>query len=137
MTSSVHANNRTENNLVAGQGITELNDKTLATEASYSINFSMSNTIFWLRLHYNAADSYLFVTATEILKFKANNSEIKAYDLCLGNLSENYSANNILKTGLKGSVLDVSVGCGFIDTSNIINIHYYLMKKNGIQYKMC
>ena len=33
------------------------------------------------------------------------------------------------KTGLKGYVYDFSVAHNIIDTSNIINIHKYFMKK--------
>ena len=40
-----------------------------------------------LRLQYNGANSYLFVDGTEIYKFKANDSEIVASSLCLGNIS--------------------------------------------------
>ena len=54
----------------------------------YSINFTKKNTKFCLSLHYNGANSYLFVNGTEIIKFKAKDSEIKAYSLCLGNISK-------------------------------------------------
>ena len=56
-------------------------------------------------LHYNGANSYLFVNGTEIIKFKAKDSEILAYSLCLGNISKDWSHDNIKKTGLKGYVL--------------------------------
>ena len=55
-----------------------------------------------LSLHYNGANSYLFVNGTEIIKFKAKYSEIVATPLCLGNISKNSSADNLDKTGLKG-----------------------------------
>ena len=71
MSSSVHAHNKIQNILVLGLGPTELNEKTLTAEANYSINFSKSNTKFCLNLHYNGADSYLFVNALEIIRFKA------------------------------------------------------------------
>ena len=35
-------------------------------------------------MHYNGANSYLFVNSTEIYKFTANDSEIVASPLCLG-----------------------------------------------------
>ena len=103
MTSSVHTNNKTRNILVLGQVITELNDKKLTAEANYSTNFSKINTKFCLSLHYNGADSYIFVNATEIIRFKAKNSGLKASPLCLGNLSKSYSASDTIKTGLKES----------------------------------
>ena len=37
------------------------------------------------------------------------------------------------KTELNGYVYDFSVDYNFIDTSNIINIHKYLMKKHDIK----
>ena len=37
----------------------------------YSINFTVTNKTFCLSLHYNGANSYLFVNGTEICKFKA------------------------------------------------------------------
>ena len=62
MSFSVHANNRTKNILVLGQGITEeLDDTILTAKAKYSINLSRSNRKFCLSLHYNGANSYLFV----------------------------------------------------------------------------
>ena len=41
----------------------------------------------YLSLHYNGANSYLLVNGTEIIKFKAKDSEIVAFPLCLGNVS--------------------------------------------------
>ena len=52
----------------------------------YAINFTKENTEFCLSLHYNGADSYSFVNGTEIIKFKAKDSEIIPYPLCLGNI---------------------------------------------------
>ena len=82
-------------------------------------------------MHYNGANSYLFVNGTEVYRFKAKDSEIKTYPLCLGNVSVDFSANNMIKTGLKGSVYDFSIDYNVVDTSNINNIHKYLMKKHG------
>ena len=55
-------------------------------EKFYSINFTIENTKFCLRLHYNGANSYLFVNGIEIIKFRAKDSESSAYLLCLGNI---------------------------------------------------
>ena len=49
----------------------------------YSINFSAAKRRFCLSLHYNGANSYLFVNGVEIIKFKAKDSEIIPYVLCL------------------------------------------------------
>ena len=53
--------------------------------------------------------------------------------MCLGNVSVDSSANNMIKTGFDGSVYDYFVDYNIIDTSNIINIHNYLRKKHYIK----
>ena len=98
----------------------------------YSINFTEKNKQFCLSLHYNKANSYLFVNSTEIHKFKAKDSEILAYSLCLGNISKDWSVDNMRKTGLKDYVYDSSTDYNYIPVSDILDIHKYLMKKNGI-----
>ena len=40
-----------------------------------------------MSLYYNGANSYLFINGTEIIKFKAKDSEIVATPFCLGNIS--------------------------------------------------
>ena len=82
-------------------------DTTLTAEKKYSINFTKSNVRFCLSLHYNGANSYLFVNGTEIIKFKAKDSEIRrnTNPLCLGNISRDFSIDNMKKTGLNGDVL--------------------------------
>ena len=98
----------------------------------YSINFTKHDTKFYLSLHYNGASSYLFVDGTEIIKFKAKDSEIAAYPLYLGNISKDWSLDNVKKTVLKGYVYDFSVDYNVIAAADILDIHKYLMKKNEI-----
>ena len=70
--------------LVIGIGPTqELDDTTLTGEAQYSINFSRSNRKFCLSLHYNRSNSFLFAKSTKKYQFKAKDSKIKKYLLCL------------------------------------------------------
>ena len=98
----------------------------------YSINFAEINKTFCLSLLYNGANSYLFVNGTEIHKFKAKDSEIVATPLCLGNISKDFSVDNMKKTGLNGYVYDFSVDYDAIAVDEILDIHKYLMKKNDI-----
>ena len=63
----------------------------------YSINFTVTKKKFYLSLHYNGVNSYLFVNGIEIYKFKAKDSEIVATPLCLGNISKDWSINNMKK----------------------------------------
>ena len=52
--------------------------------------------------------------------------------MCLGNISGYFSADDMKKkTGLNGCVYDFSVDYKTFDTSDIINIHKYLMKKHN------
>ena len=76
----------------------------------------------------------MFLSATIIYQFKAKNSEMKPYPLCLGNISIDFTSNIVKKkkkkkTVLIGYVYYFSVDYN-IDTNNIINIFKYLMKKH-------
>ena len=85
-----------------------------------------------LKLHYNEANSYLFVDGTEIYKFKGKDSEIVATPLCLGNISKDRSVDNMKKTGFNGYIYDFSVDYDAIAVDDILDIYKYLMKKNNI-----
>ena len=63
----------------------------------YSINFTVTKKNFCLSLHCNGANSYLFVNGAEIYRFKAKDSQIVASPLCLGNISNNWSTDNMKK----------------------------------------
>ena len=97
-----------------------------------SINFTKKNTKFCLRLHYNGTSSYLFVNGSEIIKFKAKDSEIVPHSLCLGNISKDWTNDNIKKTGFNGYIYDFNTDYNAINKSDILDIHKYLMKKNNM-----
>ena len=88
MSSSVHVDNKKKDILILGKGPTQGLEHTLTAEKMYSINFTVTRKKFCLSLHYNGANSYLFVNGTEIIKFKAKGSEIVSAPLCLGNISK-------------------------------------------------
>ena len=98
----------------------------------YPINFAEHNKKFCLSLHYNEANSYLFVNGKEIHKFKAKDSEIVASPLCLGNILKDWTVDNMKKTGLNGYVYDLSVDYDAIAVDDLLDIQNYLMKKNVI-----
>ena len=83
-------------------------------------------------MHYNGANSYLFVNGTKICKFKAKDSEIVASPFCLGKISKDWSTDNLKKTGLTGYVYDFSADYSAVTVNDIKDIHNYLMKKNNI-----
>ena len=121
MSCSIPANNKTKTILVLGEGITQgLDDTTLTAEKTYSINFTENNKKFYLSLHYNGANSYVFVNGTETHKFK--DSEIVAYPLCLGNIPKDFSVNNVLNTGLYGCVYDFSFDYDAIAVDDVLDI---------------
>ena len=99
MSSSSHIDNKKKDILILGKGPTQGLEHTLTAEKLYSINFTKENTKFCLSLHYNGANSYLFVNGTEIIKLKAKDSEINPYELCLGKISKDWSIDNMKKTG--------------------------------------
>ena len=103
--SVVHSNNKTNNIFIMGDGFVQgINDTTLYAEKIYSKNFSAVDEKFVLSLHYNGDNSYLFVNGKQELKFKAKDDQIVKKILCLGNLSDDWTALNATKTGLYGTV---------------------------------
>ena len=132
MSSSAHIDNKKKDILVLGKGPTQGLEHTLTAEKMYSINFTEKNKKFCLSLHYNGENSYLFVNGTEIYKFKAKDSEIVATPLCLGNISKDWSVDNMKKTGLNGYVYHFSVNYDATSVDDILDIHKYLMIKNNI-----
>ena len=87
---------------------------------------------FILSLHHNWANNYLFVNGTEIIKFKAKDLEILGYSLCFGKISKERWQDNMRKIGFNHYIYDFSTDYNAIVVSDILDIHKYLMKKNGI-----
>ena len=88
MGSATKIDNRKNNIFILGKDPTEELEQTLTAEKIYSINCTEHNKKFCLSLHYNGANSYLFVNGKEFHKFKAKDSEIVATPLYLGNISK-------------------------------------------------
>ena len=97
MSSSAHIDNKKKDILGLGKEPAQGLEHTLTAEKMYAINFTVTRKKFCLRLHYNEANSSLFVNGTDIYKFKAKDSEIVATPLCLGNISKDWSADNMKK----------------------------------------
>ena len=131
MSSSIHIDNKKKDILVLGRRPQGL-ESTLTAEKIYSINFTVTKKKFCLSLHYNGANSYLFVNGTKIIKFKAKDSEIVASPLCLGNISKDWSTDDMKKSGFTGCVYDFSADYNAIAVDDVKDIHNYLMKKNNM-----
>ena len=86
-----------------------------------------------MSLHCNGVNSYLFLNGTEIYKFKAKDSEIVPTPLCLGNISNDWSTDNMKKQDLMVmSMIYVYVDYNVTDVNEVKDIHKYLMKENDI-----
>ena len=83
--------------------------------------------------HYNWASSFSFVNGKEIYKVKAKDSEIVGSPLCLGNVSKDWTVDNMQKTGLNGYVYHFSADYDAIAVDNIWDIHKCLMEKNNMK----
>ena len=132
MSSYIHIDNNKKDILILGKGPTQGLEHTLTAEKMYTINFTVTKKKFCLSLHYNGANSYLFVNGTEIEKFKAKDSEIVANPICLGNISNNWSIDNMKKTVFSDYVYDFSVDDDATDVDDIKDNHKYLMKKKAV-----
>ena len=133
LNSSPHIDNKGKDILILGIGPMQgLGEHSVTAKKMYSINFTKDNTKFCLSLHYNGPNSYLFVNSTEIIKFKAKDSNIIARTLCLGNISKDWSTDNMSKSSFTDYVYDFSVGNDAISVDDIKDIHKYLMKKDNM-----
>ena len=84
--------------LVLGKDFIQgINGTTIYAEKLYKINFTEKNKKFCLSLHYNGSNSYLFLNGTKIHKIKAKDTEIVARPSCLGNISKDFSIDNMEK----------------------------------------
>ena len=64
MSSSAHIDNKGKDILFLGNGPTQGLESILTAAKVYSINFTVTNNKCCLSLHYNGANSYLFVNST-------------------------------------------------------------------------
>ena len=133
MSSSAHIDNKKKDILVLGKGPTQGLEHTLTAEKMYSINFTVTKKKFCLSLHYNGANRNLFVNGNEIVKFEAKDPAIVATPLCLGNVSNDWSVNNMKKTGLNGYAYEFCVDYEANYTINGVEntpfLHKYFMVK--------
>ena len=134
MSFSVHATIRANNIYVLGDGLMQgIHDTTLYVEKNYWRNFTDPGKTFVLSLHYNGDDSYLFVNGRQELKFKAKTDQLVTEKLCIGNLSDHWTASESEKTGLYGNIYDVLVDYqAIVGVGPIYDMHRYLITKHNI-----
>ena len=91
----------------------------------FSINFTEHNKKVCLNFHCELW--------TEVIKFKAKNSQIAATLLCLGNVSKDLSKDNMKKTQFYGYACNFSVDYEAISVNDVLEIQKYLIKKLDIK----
>ena len=94
MSSSVHVDNKKRHFDSWRRSKQELDNTTLTAEKAYSVKFIVTRKNFCFSLLYNGAKSYLFVNGF----VKAKDSKINEIPLCLGNVSKDFSVDNMKKT---------------------------------------
>ena len=134
MSFSIHATNRENHIYCFGEGLTQgINDTTIFAEKNYYINFTEHGEKCVLSLHYNGDDSYLFVNGRQDLKFKAKNDQLIKEKLCIGNLSDQWTASESEKTGMYRNIYDFVVDYEtIVGVVPIYDMHRYLMTKQNV-----
>ena len=98
MSFSTHVSNKANN-------IQGINGPTIYAEKKFYINFTNPGKKIILSLYYNGDDSYLFVNGRQELKFKCKTDQLLKEKLCIGNLSDQWTASESEKIGLYGNMI--------------------------------
>ena len=132
---SVHATNRANHIYLMGDGLTQgINNTTIYVEKNYYRTFTDPGKKFVLSLHYNGDESYFFVNGRQELIFKAKTDQLVKEKLCIGNLSDQWTASESEKTGLYGNIYDFLVDYqAVVGVGPIYDMHRYLMTKHNIK----
>ena len=110
VSSSIYATNRANHIYVMGEGLVQgIHDTTLYAEKNYWRNFTDPGKKLVISLHYNGDESYFCVNGRQELKFKAKIDQLIKEKLCIGNLSDQWTASESEKTVLYGNIYDVLV----------------------------
>ena len=135
MSFGAHASNRENHIYLMGDGLTQgINDTTLYVEKNYWRNFTDPGKKFIISLHFNGDESYFFVNGRQELKFKAKTDQLVKEKLCIGNLSDQWTASESEKTGLYGNIYDFLVDYqAIVGVHPIFDMHRYLMTKHNIK----
>ena len=132
MSSTIHVTNRANHIYVMGEGFVQgIHDTTLYAEKNYRRNFADPGKKIIISLRYNGDESYFFVNGRQELKFKAKTDQLVKEKLCIGNLSDQWTAS---ETGLYGNIYDFLVDYqAIVGVGPIYDMHRYLMTKHNIK----
>ena len=85
-------------------------------------------------MHYNGDKSSFFVNGRQELKFKAKTDQLVKENLCIGNLSDQWTASESEKTGLYGNIYDfVADYEQIVGVKTIYYMHRYVMTKHNVK----
>ena len=94
----------------------------------FNINFTKTRTKFCLRLLYNSHDSYLFVNGKEVFKLKTNYWKV--------NFPTQFYLGSTFNGAAESREVSLKVDYNATDKSDILNIHYLMVKNNTFKYLM-
>ena len=134
MSFSVHATNRANHIYLMGTGLTQgINDTTIYAEKNFYRNSTDPGHKFILSLRYDGDNNYLFVNGRQELKFKAKTDQLVKEKLCIGKISDQWTASESEKTRLYGNIYDFVVDYEqIVAVKTIYDMHRYLMTKHNI-----
>ena len=84
-------------------------------------------------MHHNGDNSHLFVNVRQELKFKVETDRFVKENLCIGNLSYQWTTSESEKTGVYGKIYDFVVDYEQLSgVKTIYDMHRYLIIKHNI-----
>ena len=123
MSSSTHIDNKKKNILVLGKGHT-----LTAKKKMYLINFTVTKKKKLVRACISMKQIVIYLLmAQKLLNLKQKILRLLQPPSCLGNISKDWSVNNMKKTGFTGYIYDFIVDYNAIAVDDIKD-----MKKNNI-----
>ena len=134
--SSSHIDNHRNKFLILGEGDTFGINGSLGVPEKILVSIFLNQTQLLLKSsHYNGDNSYLLVNGQETYNFKVIETTAFQSRLCLGSISDGFSATESRKVSLNVNVYDFSVDYNSVDKSDVSNIHKYLINliKNTIK----
>ena len=85
-------------------------------------------------MHYTGHESYFFANGRQEFKFKAKTDQLVKEKLCMGNLSDQWTASESEKTGLYGNIYDFVVDYEqIVGVKTIYDMHRYFIIKYNIR----
>ena len=95
MSSSVHVDKKGKDNLILREGPTQGLNHTLTAEAKILLTLYNQEKYLYQVYTIIKVSVFCLFMLKKIYLFKAKNSEIKDYTTCLGNVSKDFTINNM------------------------------------------